>query len=96
MNLIVVAMVLIIHFVRFGCIDSYFTERYFKTGTEFSRAIQESDLSMRVGNIDSRNFLLIHGTADEMVHQQHSLILTKALTDQAIGFRHQVSRDRFN
>lgn len=46
---------------------------------------------MRAGNIDSRNYLLIHGTADEMVHQQNALILTKALTDQAIGFRHQVS-----
>lgn len=73
-------------------LDSYFTERYFQPGTEFSRAIQESDLSMRAGNIDSRNYLLIHGTADEIVHQQHSLILTKALTDQAIGFRHQVSK----
>lgn len=70
--------------------DSYFTERYFSTGTDYLRAIQESDLSKRVGNIDSRNYLLIHGTADEIVHQQHSLILTKALTDQGIGFRHQV------
>lgn len=59
-------------------------------GSDFQRAIQESDLSMRAGNIDSRNFLLIHGTADTLVHQQHSLILTKALIDQAIGFRHQV------
>lgn len=60
------------------------------TGSEFLRAIQESDLSMRAGNIDSRNYLLIHGTADKLVHQQHALILTKALIDQAIGFRHQV------
>lgn len=71
-------------------LDSYFTERYLPSGSEYQRAIQESDLSMRAGNIDSRNFLLIHGTADEIVHQQHSLILTKALIDQAIGFRHQV------
>lgn len=59
-------------------------------GSEFLRTIQESDLAMRAGNIDSRNFLLIHGTADTLVHQQHSLVLTKALTDQSIGFRHQV------
>lgn len=60
-------------------------------GSDFQRAVQESDLAMRAGNIDSRNFLLIHGTADVHVHPQHSLVLTKALTDQAIGFRHQVS-----
>lgn len=61
------------------------------SGTDYLRAIQESDLSMRAGNIDSRNYLLIHGTADTIVHQQHSLILTKTLIDQAIGFRHQVT-----
>lgn len=70
--------------------DSYFTERYFTSGTEYLRAIQESDLTMRAGNIDSRNYLLVHGTADELVHQQHSLIFTKALIDLGIGFRHQV------
>lgn len=46
---------------------------------------------MRAGNIDSRNFLLMHGTADEQIHQQHSLLLAKALIDQGVGFRHQVS-----
>lgn len=71
--------------------DSYFTERYMPSGNDFRRAIQESDLSLRGGNIDSRNYLLMHGTSDTIVHQQHSLVLTKALTDQAIGFRHQVS-----
>lgn len=70
--------------------DSYFTERYMPVGTDFLRTIQESDLSMRAGNIDSRNYLLIHGTADNLIHQQHSLMLAKALIDQSIGFRHQV------
>lgn len=45
---------------------------------------------MRAGNIDSRNYLLIHGTADNLIHPQHSLMLAKALIDQSIGFRHQV------
>lgn len=75
----------------FSALDSYFTERYMSASGDFQRAVQESDLAMRAGNIDSRNFLLIHGTADTLVHQQHSLVLTKALTDQAIGFRHQVN-----
>lgn len=60
-------------------------------GDDYLRALQESDLSMRAGNIDSRNFLLMHGTADTLVHQQHSLMLAKTLIDQGVGFRHQVS-----
>lgn len=60
-------------------------------GDDYLRALQESDLSMRAGNIDSRNFLLMHGTADILVHQQHSLMLAKTLIDQGVGFRHQVS-----
>lgn len=57
---------------------------------DYLRALQESDLSMRAGNIDSRNFLLMHGTGDTLVHQQHSLMLAKTLIDQGVGFRHQV------
>lgn len=57
---------------------------------DYSRALQESDLSMRAGNIDSRNYLLIHSTADTIVHEQHSLIWSKALIDEGVGFRHQV------
>lgn len=59
-------------------------------GEDYLRALQESDLSMRAGNIDSRNFLLMHGTADTLVHQQHALMLAKTLIDQGVGFRHQV------
>lgn len=58
---------------------------------DYIRALQESDLSMRAGNIDSRNYFLIHGTADTIVHQQHSLMLARALIDQGVGFRHQVN-----
>ncbi|XP_031634021.1 dipeptidyl aminopeptidase-like protein 6 isoform X2 [Contarinia nasturtii] len=76
--------------VSFAYHNSYFTERYMPSGFEYQRAIQDSDLSTKVGNIDSRNFLLIHGTADTLVHEQHSLILTNSLTKEFIGFRHQI------
>lgn len=69
---------------------SFFTERYMPRIDDYKRALQESDLSMRAGNIDSRNFFLIHGTADTIVHEQHSLMLARALIDQGVGFRHQV------
>lgn len=57
---------------------------------DYLRAIQESDLTMKAGNIDSRNFFIVHGTADPIVHQQHSLLLARALIEQGVGFRHQV------
>lgn len=57
---------------------------------DYLRALQESDLTMKVGSIDSRNFFLIHGTADKIVHQTHSLMLARALIEQGVGFRHQV------
>lgn len=57
---------------------------------DYLRALQESDLTMKAGNIESRNFFLIHGTADLIVHQQHSLMLARALIEQGVGFRHQV------
>lgn len=58
---------------------------------DYLRALQESDLTMKAGNIESRNFFLIHGTADLIVHQQHSLMLARALIEQGVGFRHQVT-----
>lgn len=72
--------------------DSFFTERYLPLSDEYLRALQESDLSMRTENFESRNFLLIQSTADVLVHQQHSLILAKTLVERAIGFRHQVNK----
>lgn len=62
---------------------------------DYLRAQQESDLSMRAASIDSRNFFLIHGTADTIVHEQHSLMLARALIEQGVGFRHQVSENIF-
>lgn len=59
-------------------------------GNDYVREMQESDLSMKAGNIESRNFFLVHGTADTMVHQQHSLMLARSLIDLGVGFRHQV------
>ena len=45
---------------------------------------------MKAGNINERNFMIIHGTADTYVHKEHSLMLAKALIDQEVKFRQQV------
>lgn len=72
------------------CVDTFFTDRWMPRGNDYLREMQVSDLSMRAGNIESRNFFLVHGTADTIVHQQHSLMLARSLIDLGVGFRHQV------
>lgn len=54
-------------------------------------SLQEADLSLHAANFLSKNYLLIHGTADTLVHQQHTMLLTKSLIQKGVIFRHQVS-----
>lgn len=79
--------------VSFAHHSTFFTDRYMPRNDDYVRALQEADLSMRAGNIESRNYFLVHGTADTIVHPQHSLMLARALIDQGVGFRHQVYTD---
>lgn len=71
-------------------LDSFFTERYVIQPADNGRALLDSDLSMKVGNFASKKYLLIHGTADTQVHEQHTAILTKSLIEVGVMFRHQV------
>ena len=73
--------------------DSFFTERYIPLKGDYLRALQEADLTMKAGNIKGRNLMLMHGTADTLVHQEHTLMLVRALVDQQVKFRHQVGLD---
>lgn len=42
-------------------------------------------------NFRTHNFLLIHGSGDDNVHYQHSLLLAKLLQRADIAFEEQVS-----
>lgn len=53
-------------------------------------SLQEADLSLQAADFLSKNYLLIHGTADTLVHQQHTMLLTKSLIQKGVIFRHQV------
>ena len=54
-------------------------------------AYEACDLTKRAGNLSGKQFLLIHGTADRKAHYQQSMLLVRALADQGVLFRHQVS-----
>uniref|UniRef100_A0A336MK89 Venom dipeptidyl peptidase 4 n=1 Tax=Culicoides sonorensis TaxID=179676 RepID=A0A336MK89_CULSO len=79
--------------ISFKFYYSYFTERYIPLNDHFNHALRESDLSMKVSKLEDKNFLIIQGTADQIVHQQHSLWLAKSLINSGITFRQQTYAD---
>ena len=76
----------------FYSIDSAYTERYmgFPRPDGNWKGYDLSDLSAKASQFHGKNFFLIHGTADDNVHFQQSMVLTRALVDQNILFRLQV------
>ncbi|XP_039298256.1 inactive dipeptidyl peptidase 10-like isoform X2 [Nilaparvata lugens] len=75
--------------------NSMWTERIMGTPnvTDNYRGYEESDVSKRAGNLRSKPLLLVHGTADERVPYQHSMILVRALVDVGALFRHMTYPD---
>lgn len=53
--------------------------------------LRMSDLSSKAEKLSNKRFLVVQGTADEVVHQQHSLWLAKALIHEGVTFRQQVA-----
>ncbi|XP_062536319.1 dipeptidyl peptidase 4 isoform X2 [Armigeres subalbatus] len=79
--------------VSFKYFYSFFTERYVVNSADNGRSLLDTDLSMEAGNFVSKKLLLVHGTADTVVHEQNSALLTKALIDAHVMFRHQIYVD---
>ncbi|XP_046386963.1 inactive dipeptidyl peptidase 10-like isoform X2 [Ischnura elegans] len=75
--------------------DSAYTERYMglPNVTDNYRGYEEADMTKRAGNLREKMFLLIHGTADDNVHYQQSMMLIKALTEEGVLFRHHTYPD---
>lgn len=71
---------------------SIWTERFMGTQnlTDNYRGYEESDLTKKAANFRDKKFLLIHGTADKLVHYQHSMLLVHSFSKQGVLFRHLV------
>lgn len=55
------------------------------------KGYEAADVTKVAGNLRDKFLLLVHGTADHTVHYHHSMLLSKALTDEGILFRQMVS-----
>ncbi|KAL7741855.1 hypothetical protein ACLKA6_012072 [Drosophila palustris] len=75
--------------------DSTYAERYlsFPNITDNYKGYEESDLSKYVDNLRDRQFLLVHGTADDNVHVQQSMVLSRALTSKGVLYKQQIYPD---
>ncbi|XP_067139142.1 inactive dipeptidyl peptidase 10-like isoform X3 [Centruroides vittatus] len=73
--------------------DSVYTERYMQLPDDHGAEYKNANLMEIAGKIKGKKFLLVHGTADDNVHIQQSMMLMKALTKEEVLFRTQVYPD---
>ncbi|XP_035211112.1 venom dipeptidyl peptidase 4-like [Stegodyphus dumicola] len=75
--------------------DSVFSERYMQMpwSTDNYIGYEKADVTKKAANIKDKKLLLIHGTADDNVHAQQSLMLMKAITDAGVMYHAQVYPD---
>lgn len=78
--------------------DSIYTERYMglPTAEDNLKSYQDGDVCKYPENFRGKQFYLIHGTADDNVHYQQSLMLAKSLEGADVLFRQQVRNQGSN
>lgn len=78
--------------IPFLSADSIYTERYMSLpiATDNENGYERGNLINKAKNIKSNSYYLIHGTFDDNVHYQHSLLFVKELERNDILFRQQV------
>ncbi|KAI8038181.1 venom dipeptidyl peptidase 4 [Drosophila gunungcola] len=75
--------------------DTIYTERYMGLPTDDDnlKKYNESSVFRNLENFKTHDFLLIHGSGDDNVHYQHSLLLAKLLQRHDIQFQEQTYTD---
>ena len=73
--------------VRWELYDTVYTERYMSTPADNPRGYNASSPLWRLDNLRDKQFYLIHGTHDDNVHYQQSMLLSAALEEKDILFR---------
>ncbi|KAL1458240.1 hypothetical protein WDU94_008402 [Cyamophila willieti] len=76
--------------------DSIYTERYMglPDPSDNEAGYNRTDVTRLVDNFANKSFLLMHGTADDNVHYQQSMMLTKAFEEKDIFFYQQSYPDQ--
>lgn len=72
--------------------DSIYTERYMGLPTDSDNIINynATDVTQHIGELKNHELLLMHGSSDDNVHYQQSMVLTRALVDADIQFEQAV------
>lgn len=76
--------------------DTYYTERYMGLNTENDNAdgYKRSSAFQYLENLRTKKYFLLHGTHDDNVHYQNSMLLSAKLEEKDILFRQQAYPDQ--
>jgi len=69
--------------------DSIYAERYLglPTPEDNLKGYQASDVTAKAAKLAGKKFLMVHGTADDNVHYQQSMMMARALEEADVLFR---------
>ena len=82
--------------VDWNLYDTYYTERYMGLNTPQDNlsGYNRSSVFHYLDNLRNKKYYLLHGTHDDNVHYQNSMLLSAALEDMDILFRQQAYPDQ--